>query len=175
MTTTTMLRELTGDYAVDAARSRLGFTARHTVGPRVPGEFEVFSGVLRLDGEDPGRSTADLTIQADSIQTGDRRRDAALREHFLDAETYPSIKFRSTKVSRTGVTTFTVTGNLTIRGATRPVVVPLELTGTDDGVAFTGSLPLLRKRWSVNWNAATNLMVAQKLDLHLDLTANRIS
>ena len=175
MTTTTILSELTGDYAVDAARSRLGFTARHTIGPRVPGEFEAFTGVLRLDGEDPGRSTADLVIQADSIQTGDRRRDAALREHFLDAETYPSIRFRSTKVSQTGVTTFTVTGNLTIRGATRPVRVPLELTSTDDGVAFTGSLPLLRKRWSVNWNAATNLMVAQKLDLHLDLTANRIS
>ena len=175
MATATKFEGLTGEYAVDRAQSTLGFTARHTVGPKVEGCFEAFSGALYLDGDDPARSWAKVVIEAASIQTYDARRDAALREHFLDVENYSTITFRSTKVSRTGPTTFNVSGNLTIRGTTRPVAVPLELVGTDDAVTFTGSLPLQRKRWSVNWNAAINLMVSQRVNLTLKLAATRKS
>ena len=74
MTTTTKLSELTGDYVLDTAHTRIGFVARHTMATRVRGQFDDFAGTAYLDGEDPSKSSVQLTIQASSIQTGNPRR-----------------------------------------------------------------------------------------------------
>ncbi|RZU13958.1 polyisoprenoid-binding protein YceI [Kribbella rubisoli] len=167
---TTTLNQLTGDYVLDAARTRIGFVARHRMATRVRGRFDVFEGAVHLDGDDPARSSAQLTIRADSIETGDRRRDAQLRKDFLDAATHPIITFISTKVSQVGSSAFEVTGDLTIRGITHPVTVPFELVSTPVGdIAFAAALTIERARWQVNWNAFTTALVSPTVVLDLQV------
>lgn len=167
----TTLTALSGDYVLDPARTRIGFVARHRMATRVRGRFDVFEGAVRLDGDDPSRSTAWLTIRADSITTGDRRRDTQLHKSFLSAAAHPLITFVATDVERAGTTTFAVTGDLTIRGVTHPVTVPFELTDVQDDVIFTATLPIERSRWEVNWNAATTLLISPTVLLDLRVTA----
>src|SRR5215467_15229906 len=123
MTTMTKLSELTGDYILDTAYTRIGFVARHTIATKVRGQFGEFEGSAHLDGDDPPKSSAQLTIQAKSIQTRTRQRDEALRSKYLDTGNHPAITFTSTKVEQAGDINFTVTGDLTIRSVTKPVTV----------------------------------------------------
>lgn len=166
MTTTS----LSGDYLLDGDRTTIGFVARHRIGSRVRGHFAAFEGAVQLDGADPPASSAWLTICARSIETGDKRRDAQLRKYFLDVAAYPIISFVSTEVAQTGHATYDVTGDLTIRGVTRTVTVPFELTGH---VTFTARLTIDRRLWQVNWNAVTTALVSPDVILDLQLTATR--
>ncbi len=180
MTTTTRLSELTGDYVLDRAHTRIGFVARHTMATKVPGQFGELEGSAHLDGDDPSKSSAQLTIAAKSIQTRNQRRDEALRKKFLDTDNHPTITFTSTKVRQAGDTNFTVTGDLTIRGVTKPVTMDFKLTGTRTDPSgnlradFEGSVTINRKDWGVNWNAAPGL-VSKKVTLEFDVAAIRRS
>ncbi|MFE3454263.1 YceI family protein [Nonomuraea sp. NPDC059194] len=177
MTTTTRLSELTGDYVLDTARTRIGFVARHTMATKVRGQFDEFEGGVHLDGDDPSKSGAELTIQAKSIQTRNQRRDDQLRSRFLDVDDNATITFTSTGVEQVDATTFKVSGNLTIRGVTKPVTVDFEVTGEENGcrVGFAGSVVINRKDWGVNWNAATGVLVSEKVTLEFDVAAIRQS
>ncbi|TDD57253.1 polyisoprenoid-binding protein [Nonomuraea terrae] len=178
MTTTTSLGELTGDYVIDATRTRIGFVGRHTMATRVRGWFDAFEGGAHLDGDDPSKSDAELTIQAGSVRTGDRRRDAHLRGRFLDADGHPAITFASTGVVRAGEV-FRVTGDLTIRGVTRPVTVDFRLTGAGNDpeggfrVGFAGGVTIDRDDWGVNWNAVTGVLISGKVTLQLEVSVVR--
>ncbi|TMR23418.1 YceI family protein [Nonomuraea turkmeniaca] len=179
MTTTSMLSELTGDYVLDTAHTRIGFVARHRMATKVRGHFEEFEGSAHLDGDDPSKSSAELTIQAESIQTRNPRRDDPLRSEFLDMRNHPTITFTSIGVKQVDETSFKVTGDLTIRGVTKPVTVDFKLTGAENGprgsfrVCFTGSVTISRKDWGVNWNAATQVLVSEKVALEFDIAAIR--
>ncbi|TQS28462.1 YceI family protein [Microbispora sp. KK1-11] len=181
MSTTTTLSELTGDYVLDTARTRIGFVARHTMAGRVRGRFAEFEGGAHLDGDDPSRSSVRLTVQAASIQTRNSQRDGHLRTRFLKADAHPALTFASTTVEQTGDAGFEVTGDLTICGVTRPVTMDIELTGVENGprgalqVGFKGSLTINRSHWGVNWNAATTVVVSPKVLLEFDVTAIRRS
>jgi polyisoprenoid-binding protein YceI len=181
MRTETTLSELTGDYVLDTAHARIGFVARHTMATRVRGKFDRFEGSARLDGDDPSTSSARLTIQATSIDTGNKQRDDLLRRKFLGVADHPTIAFTSTQVEQVGDASFTVTGDLAVRGVTRPVAVTFELAGVqnDPGgevrVGFTGSATINRKDWGVNWNAATAIGISEKVILQLDVSAVRQS
>ncbi|MGI5290723.1 YceI family protein [Nonomuraea polychroma] len=181
MTTTTRLSELTGDYVLDTAHTRIGFVARHTMATRVRGQFDDFEGSAHLDGDDPSKSSARLTIQAKSLQTRNERRDEQLRDTFLGMDDHPAITFTSTKVKQVDETTFEVTGDLTIRGVTKPVTVDFQLTGAEHGpggdvrVGFKGSVTINRNDWGVNWNAATAVLVSPKVALEFDVAAVRQS
>lgn len=173
MTATTNLTELTGDYVLDAASTRIGFVARHTMATKVPGHFDAFEGHAHLDGDDPSKSTAQLTIEAASIQTGNRGRDQALRDKFLDAADHPTITFTSTEVDQVDEATFRLTGKLTIRGTTKPVTVPLTLSETEpDRLGFTGTVTINRKDWGAHW-AAAGFLVSKQVVLDLAVTAIR--
>jgi polyisoprenoid-binding protein YceI len=183
MTTMAKLSELTGDYVLDPARTRIGFAARAMV-TKVAGQFGEFEGTVHLDGEDPSKSRARLAIQAASVQTRNQQRDEHLRRHFLDAGRHPAITFTSTRVAQAGETSFTVTGDLTIRGVTRPVTVDLELTGaaSDPGgglrAGFGGQVTVDRKDWGVSWNAVLEgggVLVGDKVILELDVAVVRLS
>ncbi|MER6669541.1 YceI family protein [Amycolatopsis japonica] len=178
MTTVTPLSELTGDYSLDAAGTTLAFIARHTMGSRVPGHFDEFDGSAHLDGDDPARSNVRLTIKAASIDTGNQKRDDHLRTAFFDVAGHPVITFVSTAVRHVGGSGFEVTGDLTIRGVTKPVRVAVELVDARpgaDGVrtGFTGAVSLNRLHWGVNENLATRLMVGSKVTLQLTVAASR--
>ena len=170
MTTTTRLSELTGDYVLDAARTRIGFVAKHRFGTRVRGRFAVFEGAAHLDGDDPARSSAWLSIRADSIDTGNRRRDDQLSKDFLGAAAHPTITFRSTRVEQATETSFDVKGDLSIRGVTHALTIPFKLTGD---VTFEATRTINRLDWQVNWNAATTALVVPDVILDLQLTAIR--
>jgi len=178
MTTTTSLSELTGDYILDTAHTRIGFVARHTMATKVFGQFGEFEGSAHLDGDDPPKSSAQLTIRAKSIQTRNQQRDKALRSKFLDTGNHPAITFTSTKVEQADDTNFTVTGDLTIRGVTKPVTVDFKLTGakTDPSgnfrAGFEGRVTINRKDWAVHWNAAPGV-VSTKVTLEFDVAATR--
>jgi polyisoprenoid-binding protein YceI len=180
MTTTTKLSELTGDYVLDTAHTRIGFVARAAVVTKVRGQFEEFEGSGHMDGDDPSKSSAQLAIQAKSIQTRNRMRDDHLRRHFLDMDNHPIITFTSTKVEQVDETNFKVTGDLTIRGVTRPVTVDFELTGADNDplgnlrVGLEGKATINRKDWGVSWNAAVEdggVFVSEKVTLEFDVAA----
>jgi polyisoprenoid-binding protein YceI len=170
---TTKLSELTGEYVLEAERTRIGFVARHRMATRVRGRFAEFEGVVRLDGDDPSASSARLTIRADTVDTGNERRDAQLTKDFLVTAAYPTLTFVSTKVEQTGPTTFDVTGDLTIRGVTHPITVPFELIKADGDVTFKATQTINRTHWQVNWNTVTTVMVSPDVILDLQFTASR--
>ncbi|MGY6650674.1 YceI family protein [Amycolatopsis sp. TRM77291] len=173
--TMTTLSELTGDYVLDTAGTRIGFVARHTMGTRVHGRFDLFEGGAHLDGDDPSKSSGRLVIQAKSIQTRNERRDEQLSAKFLGAGDHPVITFTTIAVDQVGETGFDVAGDLTIRGVTKPVTVGFELTGAENDrrVAFRGGVTISRGDWGVNWNAATGVMVGAKVRLELDVVLIR--
>ena len=135
MTVTTVSPELTGDYTLDLAHTRIGFSARHAMVTKVRGAFNEFEGHAHIDTAEPAKSTATIVIKAASIDTRNEQRDAHLRSNdFLDLATYPEITFASTKVEPQPGDVYRVTGDLTIRGVTKPVTFDLEFLGSGPGM-----------------------------------------
>ena len=179
MTTLPRLSELTGDYVLDTASTRIGFIAKHAIGTKVRGQFDEFVGRARLDGDDASRLSAEVVIQAASLQTGNRQRDEHLRRNFLNVDTYPVITFTSITADPVDEINFRVTGDLTIRGVTKPITVNAELTQARHDppenlrVHLTGSATINRDVWGVNWNAMTAALVSKHVTLEFDVTAIR--
>jgi polyisoprenoid-binding protein YceI len=173
--------DLTGDYVLDAAHSRLGFVARHAMVTKVRGAFTDFVGTAVLDFDAPGRSRADVTIQVAGVDTRNAQRDEHLRTNdFFDAATYPEITFVSTAAEKVDDADFRLTGDLTIKGVTKPVTVDFEFTGQavdpygNQRVGFEGRATINRKDWGVNFNAvleAGGVMVSEKITLEFDISA----
>lgn len=176
--------ELIGDYQFDVAHTTLGFVARHAMVTKVRGHFGDFDGRVHIDADLP-RSTVQVTIKAESIDTGNETRDTHLRSNdFLAMEDYPELTFTSTKIERSGDASVTITGDLTIRGVTRSVSFDVEHTGSatdpfgNQRVGFEGSLVINRKDWGVNWNAALEaggVLVSEKVTLEFDVSAIKVT
>ncbi|CAM5246117.1 polyisoprenoid-binding protein [Streptomyces spiroverticillatus] len=188
MSTIAQLGALTGGYVVDAARTRIGFVARHTMSTRVRGHFTEYEGGATLNGEEPERFSARMTLRAASLTTGNPQRDELLHASFLDAEHHPSLDFASTGIRRVDDTHYKVSGDLTIRGTTRRIVLDAELgdagvdlTGDpadahgDFRVRLKGGVTVNRNDWEVNWNSVTSVLVAPKVRLEFDVTLIRLS
>jgi polyisoprenoid-binding protein YceI len=179
--TETKLATLTGDYDIDPAHSRLGFSAKHAMVANVRGQFKVYSGEVHLDEENPANSTARVEIEVDSVDTGNPDRDAHLRtKDFFDIENHPKIVFQSTKVEKVDDDVYTVIGDLTINGKTNPVAVEFELTGTSDDpwgnfrAGFEGRTTVNRRDWGLAWNLALDkggVLVSEKVKLEFDIAA----
>ena len=117
-------------YVVDTSHSSVDFSIRHLVG-RTKGRFGDFSGTITYDAAKPDSSSFSGTIQVNSIDTGNERRDGHLKNaDFFEAETYPTITFESTEVTSTGENTLSVKGKLTMHGTTKEVTLPVEILGT---------------------------------------------
>lgn len=180
MATTTEYSTLTGDYTIDPAHSRLGFVARHAMVTKVRGSFNDFAGSVHLDGDDVGKSSAQVTLQVASIDTRNADRDEHLRTNdFLAAETHPQITFTSTGATRTGEDTFDLAGDLTIKGVTKEVTVPFSFEGQavdpfgNTRIGFEGSTTINRQEFGVNFNAVLEtggLMVSDKITLEFELS-----
>jgi polyisoprenoid-binding protein YceI len=183
-TTTTAaptIAELSGDYVVDPSHSRIGFVARHAMVTKVRGAFNDFEGKGTFDAADPSRSHLEVTIQAASIDTRNADRDGHLRGNdFFDMENHPTIRFVSTGFEQVNDETFRVTGDLTIKGVTKPVTFDLEYTGTaidpwgNRRVGLEGNVTVNRKDWGVNWNAALEaggVLVSEKVVLEFEISA----
>jgi polyisoprenoid-binding protein YceI len=179
--TTTDFRALTGTYALDVAHTRLGFVARHAMVTKVRGAFNSFEGTATIDGAEPSKSSVAITMDVASIDTRNEQRDGHLRTNdFLDLENYPTITFTSTSIEHDGGDDFQVTGDLTIKGVTRSVTIPLEFQGAvkdpwgNDRIGFEGSVVINRKDWGITWNAALEtggVLVSEKVTLEFEIAA----
>ena len=147
-------------YAVDRAHSEAVFQVRHLLS-KVRGRFSEFDGTIDFDEENPEQSSVTFTIQTASIDTNQPDRDAHLRsEDFFAVERFPTLTFMSTGVTRRGGQSFDVSGDLTIRGVTQAIVLPVEYLGKArdpwgrEKLAFETEITLNRKDFGLTWNAA---------------------
>lgn len=179
--TGTDLGSLSGDYELDHAHTTFGFVARHAMVTKVRGTFGEYDGAIHLDFADPGRSSVQVTIKAASIDTGNADRDAHLRSNdFFAMDEFPEIVFKSTAVEAIDDDTYRVTGDLTMRGVTRPVTFDAERNGPvadpwgKTRVGLAGSLTVNRKDWGISWNMALEAggaLVSDKVTLEFDVSA----
>ena len=173
----------TGTYTIDPTHSRIGFVARHAMVTKVRGSFNEFEGSGRFDQETPSASSVELTIQATSVDTRNPDRDAHLRSNdFFDMEHYPTITFRSTAAEHVEGATYRLTGDLTIKGTTKPVSIDFDFEGAatdpfgNQRIGFEGSTVINRKDWGVEWNAPLEtggVLVGEKITLEFEISAVR--
>jgi polyisoprenoid-binding protein YceI len=168
-------------FTFDKAHTKVGFRIRHTVS-RVEGRFKDFDGTIWLDRENPGQSRVELTIRATSIDTANDNRDGDLRSAtFFDVETFPTITFKSTKVESRGGDNYSVTGDFTMHGVTKSIVVPVQSNGfakvgKTEKAGFTIAFPLNRKDYGITWNRTLDqgaLLLGDDVDISIEIEANK--
>jgi polyisoprenoid-binding protein YceI len=177
---TSALVDVTGDYEVDAAHTRIGIRARHAMVTTVRGSFGDFSGTAHLDVADPAASSVSLRIRTASIDTGTADRDAHLRSaDFLDVETHPAVTFRSTRVVGSK-DSFEVTGDLTIRDVTRPITLDVTFEGTGNDpwggtrASFSATGKFDRRDYGLTWNVALEaggILVSNEVKIQIEAQA----
>jgi len=166
-------------WNIDSAHSGVHFSVKHLVVATVRGQFDKVSGSVVIDPLDPAGSSVHALIDAASIDTREPQRDAHLRSpDFLDVDRFPTIEFRSTAVARTE-DGYAVTGDLTIHGVTRPVVLTVE--ATDDEIrdhvgnlkrAATATTKINRKDFGLTWNVALEaggFVVGDEIRIEIDV------
>jgi polyisoprenoid-binding protein YceI len=145
---------------IDRSHSEVAFQVRHLLS-KVRGRFNDFAGTIQFDPTHPETSHVDVVVQAASIDTAERDRDAHLRSaDFFDVETFPTLTFKSTSVTPRGGDRYDVAGDLTIHGVTRQVTIEAAYLGAardpwgNSKSVFEGELTLNRKDYGLAWNAA---------------------
>jgi polyisoprenoid-binding protein YceI len=173
------LDEVEGTWAIDQSHSNAAFAVKYMMVSTVRGRFDNVSGAVTLADPVEG-STIDVTLDVASISTHDERRDGHLKSpDFFDVENHPTMTFTSTRIERTSDGTGTVTGDLTIRGVTNPVVLdvrfedwtPKDLWGKSR-IGFFATTTISRKDWDLSWNQALEtggVLVGDRIDITLDV------
>jgi polyisoprenoid-binding protein YceI len=169
-----------GTYDLDQAHTSVEFVARHLMISKVRGRFADFSGSVHI-AEVPEESSVEVTINAASVDTNQDQRDAHLRSgDFFDVEKYPTLRFQSTSVALEGDNQWKVTGDLTVRDATRPVVLDVEFEGANttpwgtQAVAFSASTEIDREEFGLTYNQALEtggVVVGKKVRIELNVEA----
>ena len=169
-------------YEIDSAHSSLQFSVRHLMVSNVRGTFTGVKGTVLHDTANPSASSVEATVDVNTINTHDNQRDTHLKSaDFFDVANYPAITFRSTKVEKKSDDQFAVTGDLTIHGITKSVI--LDVTEVSEqakdpwGNARIGAsvkAKLKRSEFGLTWNAALEaggLMIGDdvKLDFEIEL------
>ncbi len=127
-------RAATETYNIDPVHSSVGFSIRH-VFSKVPGTFSKFSGTITLDRTNLEASTVEASIDINSVNTASEKRDADIKKpEFFDVAKTPTITFKSTSWKKTGEDTYDVTGDLTIKGVTKSVVLQVKQLGFGPGL-----------------------------------------
>lgn len=167
-------------WEIDAAHSSVHFSIRHMMVSNVRGEFTRVAGRVHVDPQDVSRSSVEAVIDASSISTRDEKRDEHLRSaDFLDVANFPTIEFRSSRVTREGDGALKLVGTLTIHGVTRQVVLDVQTSdeelqdpwgNTKRGASATTTLN--RKDFGLGWNVALEMggfVVGDALKVEIEL------
>lgn len=183
MTTTTQSPSIpgyvAGTWEIDPTHSEVGFSVRHMMVSKVRGRFAEFSGTI-ITGDRIEDSTVSADIDLSTISTGNEQRDAHLRSpDFFATDQFPTMTFRTTGV-RAAADHWVVSGDLSLKGITRPVELKTELNGIAPdaygGVraGFTATTQINRQDFQVTWNQAIEgggVVVADKVDIILEIEA----
>jgi polyisoprenoid-binding protein YceI len=166
-------------WTVDVSHSAVGFSVRHMMVSNVKGTFDRFAASVEGDPADPAKAKISATIEIGSVNTRDAKRDEHLRApDFFDAAKFPQMTFASTKVEKVSATKAKVTGDLTLRGVTKPVTLDVEYTApvkspwgkTVVGATATGKIN--RKDFGVSWSKSLDgggLVVGDEVSIQLEL------
>ncbi|GII95794.1 YceI family protein [Sinosporangium siamense] len=171
-----------GTFDLDVAHTRIGFMAKHMMVSKVRGNFGKFAGSVTI-GENPLDSSAEVTIETDSIHTGVADRDTHLRsDDFLSVEKFPKITFRSTRVTDHSGDEFTVVGDLTVRDVTKEVELNVEYGGAGTNPwgqelwGFSITTEFDREEFGLTWNQALEaggFLVGKKIKVEIEGEAVR--
>lgn len=168
-------------WSIDSVHSHVGFSVKHMMVSTVRGQFKAYRGTLHLDPKNFTQSKFEGEVDVASIDTGNTDRDNHLRTNdFFDAPNHPKITFKSTRIEPKDAGEYTVHGDLTIRGVTKPVALDVEFHGTSknpygktvSGLSAHGTIN--RKDFGVNFNAILEtggVAVGEKVKLELELEA----
>lgn len=167
------------EWELDPAHTTVTFAVRHLMVSTVKGSFEKVSGTVNLDDASPAKSKVDISIDASSINTRNAQRDGHLKSpDFFDVAQHPKLEFKSTKIEKAGKDRFKVTGELTMRGVSRPVTLDVEgptppikdmMGRMVRGVVAKGKLN--RKDWGLVWNKALEgggVLVSDEVQLEVN-------
>ena len=170
----------TATWQIDPAHTAAGFSVRHMMIATVRGQFKGVTGMVLWDDQDINNSTVDVTIDANTVDTGESKRDADLKSaNFFDVKNYPTITFKSTKIEKISAGKMKVTGNLTIHGVTKQVVLDVEgPSGAvkdpwgNTRVALNATTTVNRLDYGVKWNAKMDsggMVVGDDVNINIDL------
>ena len=162
-------------WKIDKSHSNINFTVAHLVVSEVTGKFKDFSGSVESISDDFSDMKLDIVIKASSVDTDEPKRDAHLKSaDFFDAEKFNDITFKSTKVEKVGDGKYTITGDLTMHGVTKQVVLDAALKGKTKNpwgqvvAIFKSTTTIDRTAWGLKWNKALEaggLLVGENVNL----------
>jgi polyisoprenoid-binding protein YceI len=168
-------------WRIDPAHSLVEFSVKHMMVTNVKGRFGSVGGTIETVDENIADAYVDVEIDATSIDTRAEQRDAHLKSaDFLDVEKYPKITFKSTRIEDKGDGRFEMTGNLTIRGVSREVVIKAKDNGRGNTpfgtyiAAFEGETSFNRHDFGANWNVALEaggFLVGDTVKVSLEIEA----
>lgn len=172
---------LQGDWDLDPAHTRIGFSAKHAMVTTVRGSFNDVTGAIHVDLDDLTQSSVTVRLGVASIDTRNTQRDDHLRSaDFFDVERWPEITFVSTNIDEIEDNDFAVSGDLTIRDVTRQVMLPLTLIGVQQDpmgalrAGFEGSRRINRRDFGLEWNVPLDsggLLVSERITLEFEISA----
>ena len=167
-------------FDIDPAHSAATFSVKHLMVANVHGEFGKVTGTVNLDDKDITKSTVEATLDATSIRTHDEKRDEHLKSaEFFDVAKFPTLTFRSTKVEKGAKGKLKVTGDLTIHGVTKSVVLDVEGLSKESKdpwgnvkVGTSASTKINRKDFGLTWNKnleTGGVLVGEEVTINLDV------
>jgi polyisoprenoid-binding protein YceI len=170
-------------YQFDKSHTTVGFQVRH-IFTMLGGKFQDFSGTIKVDRARPESSSVEFTVQVASISTNEPKRDEHLKSpDFFDVANHPTITFKSTAVKPAGNNVYQVTGNLTLRGVTKSITIPVTLLGEgkdpwgNEKIGFETSTTLDRKDYGINWNKTLDqggVLVGDEVKVQVSVEANKV-
>lgn len=170
-------------YTIDVSHSEVTFQVTHLTISKVRGRFREFEGNIQIEPGKPEASSVEFRIKAASVDTLEAKRDEHLRSaDFFDAASHPELSFRSTKIVATGKDSYDVTGNLTIRGNTKTITLPVKVTGPiqdpwgNTKMGFETSTKINRKDYGVSWSKVMDnggLVVSDEVAIDIALETVR--
>jgi polyisoprenoid-binding protein YceI len=171
-------------WTIDPAHTQAEFSARHMMITSVRGHFAGATGTIEFDEADPTNSSVEAILDASTIDTGHAQRDGHLRSpDFLDVEKWPTITFRSTSIEKAG-DGYAISGDLTIRDVTKPVVLVADHLGIVRGMqggrhaGFTAKTRIDREAWGLTWNMGLETggwLVGKEVTISIDAAADEVA
>ncbi|AGF72198.1 YceI family protein [Corynebacterium halotolerans] len=172
------MSNLNGTYVLDPSHTEIGFVARHAMVTKVRGSFEDFEAKIVIDTENPENASATATIKTVSVNTRNEDRDVHVRGgDFFDTENFPEMTFNATSFDIQDDKEGTVTGDLTLKGVTKPVTLDVEIAGVEEDpfgntrVGFEASTKINRKDFGIDFQAplgSGGVLVSEEIKIQID-------
>jgi len=166
-------------WQIDPAHSSVTFSTRHMMLTKVRGSFTKFEGTVDVTNDDPATAAVEVKIDAMSLETKDDNRDNHLRSpDFLNAEQFPHVVFKGTRMEVLGNEQGKLYGDLTIRDVTKPVVLDVEYHGQSKSpwgqtaAGFSATTKINREEWGLTWNVALEtggVLVGKEITIEIDV------